>query len=199
MDQEKALRQLMVLKRKSKKMRLAAEQWDSHWKILIATILSARTRDEKTIPLAVKLFEKFPNPKSLAKAQLSEVEKIIHGINFYKNKSRNIINCSKVLITNYKGEVPINEDRLINLPGVGRKTIGVFLSEIGKDAIGVDTHVSYISQKLNWTKNTNPNKIEQDLKKLFPKKKWKIVNPILVRFGKTYTSKKEKDKILNEI
>jgi len=88
---------------------------------------------------------------------------------------------------------------LVKLRGVGRKTANVFLSEMGKPGIGVDTHVSYISQKLGWTKNKNQHKIEQDLKKLFPKKCWNKVNSTLVRFGKTHTSRKEKDKILNQI
>jgi len=73
------------------------------------------------------------------------------------------------------------------------------VGKIGNDALGVDTHVSFISQKLGWTKNKNPDKIEQDLKKLFPKKHWSKINETLVRFGKTHTSRKQKDKKLEEI
>ncbi len=75
----------------------------------------------------------------------------------------------------------------------------MFLAEHGKDAIGVDTHLSYISQKLGWTENKDPHKIERDLENLFPKKLWKNLNSITVRFGKTYTSRKEKDRLLDEI
>ena len=105
----------------------------------------------------------------------------------------------KELVEKYNGKVPSDEEKLIVLPGVGRKTIGVFLSEIGKDAIGVDTHVSYISQKLGWTNNSQPEKIEKDLMNLFPKKHWKEINSSLVRFGKTHTSRMQKDEILEEI
>lgn len=195
----KAIKQLKELRRLSAPMRLAAEKWDEPWKILISTILSARTRDEKTIPIANKLFDKYTSIEKLANANLKDVGKIIRPINFYKTKSRNIINCSKILIKTYKKKIPHKFNELIKLPGVGRKTANVFLSEVGKDAIGVDTHVSYISRKLGWTKSKDPKKIEEDLKRLFPKKYWKKINSILVRFGKTYTSKRKKDELLRKI
>ncbi|MBS3071205.1 endonuclease III, partial [Candidatus Pacearchaeota archaeon] len=162
MDKKKALKQLRILEKKSSDMRLAAESWNNDFEILISTILSARTRDEVTIPTAEKLFKIYPNSKSLAKAKLSSVKKIIKPINFYNNKSKNIIACAKALNENYSGKIPMNIDELIKLPGVGRKTANVFLSELNHDALGVDTHVSYISQKLGWTKNKNPYKIEED-------------------------------------
>ena len=199
MNEKKALKQLEFMKKNSSKMRLAAEKWKNPWEILISTILSARTRDEKTIPVAKKLFEKYSTVKKLANANLGKVEKIIKPVNFYRNKSKNIINCSKEIVKEHKGKVPNKIGDLIKLSGVGRKTANVFLSETGKPAIGVDTHVSYISQKLNWTKNKNPEKIEKDLKKLFSKKYWDKLNSTLVRFGKTHTSRKEKDKLLEKI
>ncbi|MEK6897995.1 MAG: endonuclease III [Nanoarchaeota archaeon] len=199
MNSQAAIKQLSFLRKKSSEMRLAAEKWKSPFQILISTILSARTRDEVTIPTAEKLFKKYLNPRKLAMAKISDVENLIRPVNFYKNKSKNIIKCSRQIVENYNGKVPLNIEELLTLRGVGRKTANVFLSEIGNDAIGVDTHVSYISQKLGWTNNKNPHKIEQDLKKLFPRKYWSRVNSSLVRFGKTHTSRKQKDKILNEI
>ena len=199
MQKERALKQLKILSKNTGEMRLAAENWKSDFQILISTILSARTRDEITIPVAEKLFGKFPTSMKLANAKLSEIQKIIRPVNFFRNKSKNIIACAKTLDSNFKGKIPRTIDELILLPGVGRKTANVFLSEIGNDALGVDTHVSFISQKLGWTKNKNPDKIEQDLKKLFPKKHWSKINETLVRFGKTHTSRKQKDKKLEEI
>ena len=199
MDNETAIKQLKILKEKGREMRLAAEDWTSDFQTLISIILSARTLDETTIAVCKKLFEKYPSAEILSTASKEDVERIILPINFYQNKSKYIINCSKELVEKYNGKVPSDEEKLIVLPGVGRKTIGVFLSEIGKDAIGVDTHVSYISQKLGWTNNSQPEKIEKDLKELFPKEIWRTINPSLVRFGKTYTSRREKDKILEEI
>ncbi|MBU2615570.1 MAG: endonuclease III [Nanoarchaeota archaeon] len=193
------LNQLKCLGKKPKDLRLAAESWNSSFKILIATILSARTRDETTIPVAEKLFQKYPNAKSLSKAPLSAIQKIIRPVNFYRNKSKNISNCAKAIVKNYNSKVPEDLEELIKLPGVGRKTANVFLSEIGHDSIGVDTHVSYVSKKIGWTKNKNLQKIEEDLKKLFPKRYWAKLNPTLVRFGKTYTSRREKDDLINKI
>jgi len=193
----KHLKQLKQLQEHSSNKRLAAENWNKPWQTLIATALSARTKDDTTIPIANELFSEYNTIKKLANAKEKDVQKIIKKINYYKTKSRNIINCAKIL-KKYNGKPPINFNKLTELPGVGRKTANVFLACMGKDAIGVDTHISYISQKLEWSKSNKPEKIEEDLKKLFPKKHWASLNPILVKFGQTY-NKKKKDEILKEI
>ena len=184
---------------KERGMRLAAEDWVSDFQTLIAIILSARTLDETTVAVAKKLFEKYPNAEALSKAPREEVEKIINPINFYQNKSKYITNCAKELVEKYDGRVPHDFEKLIELPGVGRKTANVFLAEHGEPAIGVDTHLAHVSQKLGWTKNKNPEKIEKDLQELFPKHLWKSLNEITVRFGKSYTNRKVQDAILEEI
>ncbi len=195
----KEIKQLKELDRLGGRMRLAAEKWDSEWKTLIATILSARTRDEVTIKVSLKLFDKYPNVEDLGKANLKEVMEVINPVNFYKNKANNIILCARDLDFKFGGEVPHDFEKLGGLRGVGRKTANVFLSEVGKDAIGVDTHVSYISQKLGWVKSSNAGKIENELKELFPRRYWRRINPVLVRFGKKHTSRVEKDRVLGEI
>ncbi len=194
-----AIKQLTNLSKQGNEMRLAAEEWKNNFQTLIAIILSARTRDEVTIEVCKNLFKEFPTAKKLSQVKLSEIERLIHSVNFYRNKSKNISNCAKSLVENYQSEVPEEIDELIKLPGVGRKTANVFLTEIGKQGLGIDTHVSYCSQKLGWTKNKKPEKIEEDLKKLFPKKYWNKVNSTLVRFGKTHLSKRKKDELLNEV
>ena len=199
MNEKTALKQLRTLKKHSKSMRLAAESWNSDFQILISTILSARTRDEVTIPTAEKLFKKYPSAKKLAKSNINEVQNIIKPINFYKNKSKSILNCSKVLLEKYNGKVPHKFDELMQLPGVGRKTANVFLAEHGKHALPVDTHVFYLSRKLGWAKNKNPHKVEEELRQLFPKKYWNRINSVLVTFGKTHTSRKQKDELLEKI
>ena len=199
LNKMQCIRQLEELKKLSSNIRLAAEDWNENWKILLSTLLSARTRDEVTIPVAQKLFDVYKNVENLSKASLNDIQKIIRPVNFYKNKSKNLLNCVKILQENYKGIPPLDFDKLIELPGVGRKTANVFLSEIGKDTIGIDTHVNHITHKLGWTKNKTQKKIEEDLKKLFPKEYWAKINPILVRFGKTYTSRKKKDELLDKI
>jgi endonuclease-3 len=199
MDKKRAIRQLSQIIKLGGSMRLAGEGWQSEFQTLIAIILSARSLDETTIKCATILFKKYPSSDKLSKAELSDIEGIIKPVNFYKNKSKNIINCSKKLIQDYKNNIPHEINELTKLPGVGRKTANVFLSEYGHDAIGVDTHLSYISNYLGWTKTKKPEVIEKDLEKLFPKKYWSRLNQTVVKFGKKYTSKKDKNKLLDEI
>lgn len=199
MEAKTAIKQLNKLAGLGGSMRLAAEDWKNEFQILISTILSARTRDEVTIPVAEKLFEKYNSPEKLAAAKLKKIQKIIKPINFYNTKAKNIIKCSQDLVKNFKGKVPHKIEELLSLPGVGRKTANVFLTELGHDNLGVDTHVFYISRKLNWAKGNHPHKVEQELKELFPKKYWRKINETLVRFGKTHTSRKQKDEILWKI
>ena len=195
----KHIKQLKELQRNSSDKRLAAEEWSRPWQTLIATALSARTKDDTTIPVANELFRKYSTVNKLANAKEADVQKIIKKVNYYRTKSRNIINCAKMLSEKYKGKPPLDFNKLTELPGVGRKTANVFLSEMGSDAIGVDTHIAYVSQKLGWTKSNKPKKIEEDLKKLFPQKHWSSLNPIVVKFGQTHTNRKKKDEILEKI
>ncbi|MEM3116375.1 MAG: endonuclease III [Candidatus Pacearchaeota archaeon] len=196
---KRIIKQIKELEKRGMNIRLAAESWDSDFKILISTILSARTRDEVTIKVAEKLFKKYGDVRDLAKSKLKDIRKIIMPVNFYKNKSKNIVNCAKILVKKYNGKIPHEINELIKLPGVGRKTANVFLTQVGRQGLAVDTHVAYCSRKLGWTKQRDPKKIEEELKKIIPKKYWNKVNPIIVRFGKTYANRKQKDKILREI
>ena len=201
MDQKTAIRQLKELERLGgvKKMRLAANGWREEWQTLIAIALSARTRDEVAVKVAEDLFAEYPTAQALGQAKLRDVQKVIYPVNFFQNKTKHIIACAKMLTEQYGGAPPHELPKLVELPGVGRKTANVFLSEYGADAIGVDTHVSYISQKLGWTAHRDPRKIEKDLEKLFPRRLWSRVNGGCVRFGKTYTSRKRKDELLQKI
>ncbi len=196
---DRKIKQLNELDRLGKSIRLAAEKWGTPWKTLISIILSARTRDETTIVVAKRLFKEFPSLIKLSNSKLVEIERIIKPINFYKNKSKNILNCAKKLVNEYDSCVPMEFEALLTLPGVGRKTANVFLSEHGGANIGVDTHVFYISKQLGWCNGKTPDKVEGELKVAFHKRYWRRLNPTMVRFGKTYTSRKEKDKLLEKI
>jgi endonuclease-3 len=202
MNSTSAIKQLNSLKKliseNSDQPRLAAEGWDEDWKTLISIILSAQTRDSKTIPIAEKLFEKYNSPKKLGNAKLSEIQKMIKSLNYYKTKSKNIKKTSEII---GKIGTPQEFEKLIELPGVGRKTANVFLVETkNASAIGVDTHVARLSQKLGWSKNSHSHKIEKDLEKLFPKRYWNSINYILVTFGQTFgRSRKKEDEILEKI
>jgi len=189
---------LAVLRKKGKNLRLAAE-WREPWKSLISTILSARTRDDKTIAVSNILYKKYGSVKKLAGGNFGDVSKIVRPINFYRNKTKNIIACAKALIDEHGGKVPKDFSKLVELPGVGRKTANVFLAHQGEAHIGIDTHVDYISHYLGWTKGKKQAEVEKDLEDIFPESMWREINYILVRFGQSYRSKKEKNNILDEV
>lgn len=195
-SESQAVRQLRSLARQGRAMRLAADGWKSRFQTLIAIIMSARTRDETTIRVAQELFRHYPNARSLAHASLASVLLYVHPVNFFRNKTRSVFECARALDQTYNGVPPHDINKLILLPGVGRKTANVFLAHYGTDAIGVDTHVAYISWALGWSRHHNPHKIEIDLEKLFPRRLWRNVNEVCVRFGKTYMSRKKRDILL---
>lgn len=197
--QKRVIMQFKDIEKMASKLRLAADGWDEDWKTLIATLMSARTTDKITIPTAERLFNKYKNINKLSNAKVKDVGNIIRPVNFYKTKARNISNLAKILIKDYNSEVPHDFTKLIELPGVGRKTANVFLAEKGFGAIGVDTHVSWISRKMGWTKCVLQKDIENDLKKLFPKEYWGKLNWALVRFGQTYPNRRIKREILDKI
>lgn len=191
------LQQLRAIENLTNGEMLMAADWQLPWQALISTLMSARTRDEVTIKVSHKLYERYPTLKKLSNTSVNNIKKIIKPVNFYKTKAKHIKQTAAVLSKIRK--IPHNFDYLTNLPGVGRKTANVFLAVQKKPAIGVDTHVSFLSQALGWTKNTKPEKIEEDLKKLFPKNYWISINYILVRFGRTYRTRKQQlDKLKKE-
>jgi len=156
------------------------------FKVLISTILSARAKDEVTEVIALDLFKKYPDAKSLAKANKKDVIKIIRRIGFFNAKSKNIINTAKMLLNDFNGKVPETLEQLIELPGVGRKVANcVLVYAFGQDAIPVDIHVHRISNRLGWVKTNMPEETEQALMKIVPKKHWQIVNDTFVAHGKT--------------
>jgi endonuclease-3 len=200
MNSSIAIKQLKELKKlvsvHEEKPRLAAEGWNQEWQTLIAIMLSAQTRDTKTIEVSNELFKKYKNPEKLGKANIKEIENQIRSINYYKTKAKHIKETAQILS---KIKMPETIEELIKLPGVGRKTANVFLVEArNAPAIGVDTHLSFVSQYLKWSKNKNPYKIELDLQKLFPKSYWNKINYIVVSFGQLYSRTKQKE-ILDKI
>jgi endonuclease III len=195
MNRKTAIKQLGEIKKfiKGKELRLAAE-WEEDWQILISTILSSQTKDEKTIEISNHLYKRYNSLERLSKAKLSDVKRIIRPINYYKTKSKHILETARILVRRFGGKIPSNREELMEFPGVGRKVANVYLVEAeNADAIGVDTHVSRLAKKLGWTKEKNPHKIEKDLEKLFPKKYWNSINYILVKFGRIYRLKGEDD------
>lgn len=161
-----------------------AKKKQDPFKILISTILSARTRDANTRIATEKLFAKYNTPKTIAEANIEEIEQLVKSSGFYKVKAARIKEVSQVLIEKYKSKVPDNYEELISLPGVGSKTANCVLVYAFKvPAIPVDTHVHRISNRIGWVKTNNPLKTEKALKTTIPKELWLKLNRLFVRFG----------------
>lgn len=156
------------------------------YELLVATILSAQCTDARVNTVTPELFEKYPSPYELAKAELSDVEEIIRPLGFFRSKAQNLVGMAKKLRDDFGGEVPVLLEELITLPGVGRKTANVIRGNIyNEPCIVVDTHVKRISNKMGITSKTDPVETEFDLMKKIPKEKWILWNIYLIRLGRT--------------
>lgn len=152
--------------------------------ILIGTVLSARTKDENTTKVVKELFSKYKTARALAKAKVKDVEKIIKPIGFYHVKAKRIIDVARQVDSKYHGKVPQELEKLIDLPGVGRKTANcVLVYAFDKPAIPVDTHVHRISNRLGLVDTKTPEETEESLMKTTPKKYWLEINDTFVMYG----------------
>jgi len=162
---------------------LIAVQTRSPFKVLVATILSARTKDEVTAVASEKLFKAAPDVQALAVLLEDEIQKLIFPVGFYKSKAGYLSKLPKALEA-FGGAVPDEIDDLITLPGVGRKTANLVRAvAFDKDAICVDTHVHRIMNIWDYVRTRTPEETEKRLRKKLPRKHWKEVNSILVAFG----------------
>jgi len=156
------------------------------YELLIAVILSAQMTDKRLNTITPLLFEKYPTFSSLANANIEDVQKIISGVNYYKTKSQHIIEVSKTINLKYDDKIPETLDKLIAMPGIGRKTANVILNE-GlniSEGIVVDTHVIRVSQRLGFTNNKTAQKIEIDLMKIIPKQYWRNISLWMIFHGR---------------
>lgn len=173
--------------------------YSNNFELLIAVMLSAQTTDVAVNKVTPNLFKKYNSIKKFANADLKTLEKDIKSIGLYKTKARNIKATSKIILEKFNGKVPHSMSELLTLPGVGRKTANVVLSNGFNiiEGVAVDTHVRRLAFQLGFTKEKNPEKIERDLTKLFERKDWPFVTHLLIAHGR----KKDKvvDKLLSEI
>jgi endonuclease-3 len=159
---------------------------ENAFQLLCATVLSAQTTDVNVNKATPKLFAEYPNAKALAKAEQLDVEPLVSTLGFFRQKSKSLIGLAKAIVEKHDGHVPRSMDELIKLPGVGRKTANVVMGVMwnAPDGVVVDTHVQRISQRLGWTRQTDPVKIEQDLCKLLPRPRWNMTSHILIFHGR---------------
>lgn len=158
----------------------------SAFRILVSTMLSARTKDELTEKVSNILFSKVSNAKDLIKMDRSELEKTIHSLGFYKTKAKHVQETASIILKKHQGIVPNTMEELLKLPGVGIKTASLTLIEaFDIDEICVDTHVHRISNRLKLVETKTADETYYKLKEILPKKYWKLINRLLVSYGKT--------------
>ncbi len=156
------------------------------FQLLCATVLSAQTTDVAVNKATPALFAKYPTAKVMAAAEPLDLEPLVSTLGFFRMKAKSLVGLARALMANQKGEVPQTLDELVKLPGVGRKTANVVLGVIwGKpEGVVVDTHVQRLSQRLGWSHETEPPKIEQDLSKLLPRDRWDMTSHVLIFHGR---------------
>lgn len=165
-----------------------ALEYSNPWELFVAVVLSAQTTDKQVNIVTKELFKKYPNFSDYCSITPEEFAKDIAKIGLYKGKAKNIISSAKIIHDKFDDKIPDSMDELVKLPGVGRKTANILLSNIYNKQVGiaVDTHVKRLTKLWGLTKNNDPNKIEQDLMELVPKKDWKDFSYLVITYGRTY-------------
>ena len=184
--QERANDIVVRLKQMYPKAKCALD-FTNAFELLIATILSAQSTDVRVNIVTKSLFRKYPSPQAFAEASQVEMERDVKQTGFFRNKAKAVIAASKAIVERHNGEVPRTMEELTALPGVGRKTANVVLSNAFKIAVGivVDTHVTRVSARLGLTATDDAVKIERDLMKLIPQKEWTNFSHRIIAHGRT--------------
>lgn len=169
-------------------------EYSSPYQLLVAVILSAQCTDKRVNIVTHQLFADYPTPEKMLKLSQKKLGEFIHSCGFYNSKAKAILDMSNDILSKYNGQIPDKLEDLISLRGVGRKTANVVLSEaFKKDALAVDTHVLRVSNRLGLSSSNNPDIVEDELKKFFPKKNWSRLHYQMVLFGRYKCKAKKPD------
>jgi endonuclease-3 len=169
--------------------------YGNEWELLVAVQLSAQCTDKKVNEITPALFKRFPTLNDYVTADPREFERMIFQSGFYKNKTKHILAAAKMLQQKFHGKLPRTMEEMLTLPGVARKTANVVLGNAHGviEGIAVDTHVKRLSHALGLSDETDPNKIEKDLMKVFPKKEWFHATYLLIEYGRKYCPARKHD------
>lgn len=160
--------------------------------------MSARTKDELTLEVATRLFQKAPTIQKLAKLETATIEKLIYPVGFYRTKAKHIKKLAEKIVSEFGGTIPQTREELMSLPGVGRKTANLVLNRaFGIPAIAVDIHVHRISNLMGWVESKTPEETEKQLTALVPVTYWKDINRLLVSIGRQFYSHKKLNEFLD--
>lgn len=172
MEQERIGQILAILEKRFPEARLLLE-FRNPFELLVATILAAQAKDERVNQVTKTLFTRYPDARSLSKAPLEEIEKLVSSLSYYRQKARFIQEAAQAIVEKFQGEVPPSLEALVQLPGVGRKTANIVLGNAFHiPALPVDTHVGRVAQRLKLSSSSSPDKIEEDLTKIIPPEQW---------------------------
>ncbi|MFT9009140.1 MAG: endonuclease III [Bifidobacterium sp.] len=173
--------------------------FESPFQLVVATVLSAQTTDVGVNKVTPRLFDRYPTPEALAAANPEELEDIIHPLGFYHAKVRHLIGLGSTLTRQFNGEVPPAMNKLVTLPGVGRKTANVVLGNaFGIPGFPVDTHVMRVTGRLRWrtdwrSRHPDPVHVEREITSYFPPEEWTVLSHRLIYFGREYCTARSKD------
>jgi endonuclease III len=176
---------LSLLKESYPEARCALEHRNAY-ELLCATILSAQCTDVRVNIVTPTLFARYPTPFDLARAEPADVQGIIKSTGFFRNKTKSLIGMAQAIVADHGGEVPRTMEELRKLPGVGRKTANVVLSNAyaTNEGVTVDTHVARLSGLLGLSRETDPVKIEEELMRLYPREDWGLLSHLLIFHGR---------------
>jgi endonuclease III len=159
--------------------------FENPFQLFVATVLSAQTTDEQVNKITAKLFKAVPSVYEMALMEPSDLEKYLKSCGLYRNKSRFLIEASRIIVNQYEGRVPDSFDELVKLPGVGRKTANVIISSVfGKPALAVDTHVFRVSKRLGLADGKNAEIVEEQLKRVVRVEDWSAAHHHLITHGR---------------
>ncbi|MBI5153153.1 MAG: endonuclease III [Parcubacteria group bacterium] len=163
-------------------------RYSNNWELLVAVMLSAQCTDKKVNEVTERLFKKYRTLEDYARAHQKEFEKDIYSTGFYRNKAKNILAAAKMVKEKFGGKIPHTMNEIMMLPGVARKTANVVLGNAYGvvEGIAVDTHVKRLAGVLGLSKQTDPNKIEEDLMAVVPRKDWFVTTYRLIEYGRKY-------------
>lgn len=194
MDTKEAQRILHRLKKLFPKAGMILE-YSNNFELLVAVMLSAQCTDKRVNEVTKTLFKKYTSIEAYAQAELSELEKDIRPTGYYKQKAKRVKGAAEKILKDFNGNLPKTMEEMLTLPGVARKTANVVLGNAYGivEGIAVDTHVKRIAKKLGLTEHTAPEKIEQDLMRLFPQTDWFHLTYLLIDFGRAYCPARKHD------
>jgi len=154
------------------------------FQILIACLISLRTKDQNTEIVSEKLFKVASTPEKLANMNIKKLEKLVYSSGYYRKKARTIKSVSREILQRFDGKVPKNKEDLLSIKGIGQKTANIVLAfAYGQDFIPIDTHCHRIPNRLGWIKTKNADETEKEIIEILPKKYWKEFNTIIILFG----------------